>query len=452
MTVRDIVRITGGKLLSGDPNREIAPSVISTDSRTIKKGDLFLGLSGKNFRGEDFVAAAFKKGAIGAIATMFPPDIKNPKKIAIKVKDGVKALQSIAIYHRSGFKMPVVAVTGSNGKTTVKEMVWMALSSRYNVLKNEGTKNNHIGVPQTLLKLDGSHEACVLELGANHKGEIRDLSKIARPAVAVITNIGPSHLKFFGSLNGVYETKKEILEFLDKRGAVVVNGDDGFLLKMKPKTFRMIKFGFGRSNDFKARIVSIQNGRTKFILNDKEEFTLNVLGIHSVYNALAAIAVARLFFISYNKIRKALFNYRPERMRLGLENIRGITILNDSYNSNPMSMRSALEVMRSYPAKAKWIVAGDMMELGRKSINFHRMIGEIIAGENFDGLLTLGKLSRYTLTRARACGMSEDTLWHCSTHDEIADILKRNAGKGDVVLLKGSRGMRMEEVLNKLKG
>lgn len=450
MKVGNIVRITGGKLLSGDPEREVVPSMISSDSRTLKRGELFLGLSGENFRGEDFVAAALKKGAIGAIATRFPLQIKNSKRIAIEVKDGIEALQAIAIYHRSHFKIPVIAVTGSNGKTTVKEMIWKVLSAKYNILKNEGTKNNHIGVPQALLKLDESHKVCVLELGANHKGEIRVLSNVVRPTIAVITNIGPSHLEFFGSLGNVYKAKKEIVEFLDKRGTVIVNGDDRLLSNMKPKTFKMIKFGFGRSNAFRARIVSIQNGRTKFILNDKEGFTLNVLGVHNVYNGLAAIAVARLFSISYNKIKDALFNYSPERMRLDPEDVRGIAIINDSYNSNPMSMRSALEVMKYYPARAKWIVAGDMMELGRESVNFHKMIGEAIARENFNGLLTLGKLSKHMIAQARACGMKKCALWHCSTHVEIADILKRVARRGDVILLKGSRGMRMEEVLKKL--
>ncbi len=452
MRVEKIVEITRGRLLSGDPDIEIDPSRISTDSRSVKRAELFLALKGPNFDGSDFIEGAFKKGAIGAIVTTRPLFIKDSEKIMIVVKDTTRALEDIALYHRRNFKIPVIAVTGSNGKTTVKDMIWSLVSADYDVLKNEGTKNNHIGLPQTLLKLKRCHELCVLELGTNHRGEIRNLARVARPTVAVITNIGPSHLEFLGDLNGVYEAKKEIFEFLDrKKGLAVLNGDDEFLSKIKGKSFKIVRFGFGDSNDFRAEVVSIEKDNLKFVVNGKWEFELNLLGVHNIYNALAAIAVASKFGVSYRSMKNILSQYRPPEMRLSLATINGVRVINDSYNSNPMSMNSALETIKYYPAKARWVVSGDMLELGEQSVHFHRMAGRAIAESGANGLVAFGKLSRHTVSQAIASGMSENRIWHCSTHDEVATILRRITKKGDVVLLKGSRGMKMEEVLGKFK-
>jgi UDP-N-acetylmuramoyl-tripeptide--D-alanyl-D-alanine ligase len=376
----------------------------------------------------------------------------NKEKIIIHVKDTTKALQAIAAHHRRKFKIPVVCITGSNGKTTVKDMTWHLLSSKYNVLRNEGTKNNHIGVPQTLLKLNKEHDMCVLELGTNHKGEIALLADIARPTVAVFTNIGPSHLEFFGSLEGVFDAKKEMLGYLDKtKGLVITNGDDKFLSKIGGRKFKTVKYGFENSNDLSAQTLKHRAGNITFVVNDKMIFGLNLLGDHNIYNALAAIAVALNFGIKYKTIRQRFLDYKPTYMRLELEKVSGINILNDSYNSNPASMMRALDVVKNYPAKSRWIVSGDMLELGRQAEEFHRMIGESVASSNIDGLVTFGELSRHTHLRAKELGMKCDKLWHCSTHDEIAGLLKKNVKPGDVVLVKGSRSMRMEKVLNKFK-
>ena len=452
MKVKEIVKITGGKLLSGDPENTIEPADISTDSRDIKKGALFIALTGSNFDGNDFVGEVLKKGAIGAIISGTGGRRSGTGKIIIQVKDTTKALQAIAAHHRRKFQIPVVCVTGSNGKTTVKDMAWHILSSKYNVLRNEGTKNNHIGVPQTLLKLNSKHEICVLELGTNHKGEIALLAGIARPTVAVLTNIGPSHLEFLGDLKGVLEAKKEILRYLDKKnGLVILNGDDGLLSGISGKEFKILRYGFNGSNDLRAEALTSRSNNIIFVVNNRMVFELNLLGLHNVYNALAAIAAALHFGIGHRTIRETLVNYKPTNMRLELEKVSGINILNDSYNSNPMSMMRALEVVKHYPAKAKWIVSGDMLELGKESERFHRLIGEAIAKSDVEGLMTFGELSKHTLAQARALGMKRDKLWHCSTHDEIAKVLKKVAKKGDVVLLKGSRSMRMEKVLEKLK-
>lgn len=451
MKVKEIVKVTGGKLLAGSPETDIDLSKISTDSRTIKKGEFFLALSGPNFSGSDFVKDALKKGAMGAIAENMPLTDAGHGKVLIKVKNGTKALQDIAACHRNKFVIPVICVTGSNGKTTVKDMTAAVLSTYYNVLKNEGTKNNHIGVPQTLLKLQPDHDMCVLELGTNHRGEIRALAAIARPTIAVLTNIGASHLEFLKDLNGVYEEKKDILKFLDKKsGIVILNGDDEFLSKIKGPKSRVVRYGLKKSNNFSAEIVSTDKDRIAFLVNGKEGIELNLLGVHNVYNALAAIAVATRFKIGYDHIKNALALFRPTSMRLDLINAGKIDIINDSYNSNPLSMKTAVEAMKSHSARARWVVSGDMLELGKQSAHFHRMVGEMIASAGIEGLLTFGEFSKHTLSAALGAGMNEKRLWHCATHDEIVDILKEVMQDGDLVLVKGSRSMRMEKVVDKL--
>ncbi|OGW94427.1 MAG: hypothetical protein A3K16_03690 [Omnitrophica bacterium RIFCSPLOWO2_01_FULL_45_24] len=485
MKVQEILKITKGKLLSGDSTAEIDLATILTDSRNIKTGEFFLPLKGNNFDGEEFIGEAFKKGAVGAFTirqgaraqACLPRTISaqglparlsasasasqgrdgkpragvGQEKIIIQVKNTTKALQEIAHEHRIRFDIPVIGVTGSNGKTTVKDMTAKVLSSKYKVLKNEGTKNNHIGLPQTLLKLKKYHEICILEMGTNHKGEIRSLADIARPNIAVITNIGPSHLEFLKDLKGIFESKKEIFEFLDEDSLVILNGDDKYLSKIKNNKFKIMRFGFNKVNDFRASIVSTEKDKIVFLLNNKSPFVLNLAGIHNIYNALAAIAVARHFELDYDSIKKGLAECVPAYMRLNIKNIDGVVVIDDAYNSNPLSMRAALETIKSYPAKSRWIVSADMLELGEKENYFHRGVGEAVVRGGFDGLVTFGKLSQQTSSAALKSGMAKNRIWHCSNHEEIAAVLRKVAKAGDVVLIKGSRTMKMEKVLEILK-
>lgn len=452
MKVSEILKITPGKLLAGERDADIDLSKVSTDSRTIKRGEFFIALRGPNYCGSLFLRDAFKKGAVGAIVESADISVKDTGKILIKVKDAAKALRNIAAAHRAKFRIPVICITGSNGKTTVKDMIAAILSEKYRVLKNEGTKNNHIGVSRTLLKLKEEHEICVLEFGTNHKGEIETLSGIAGPTLAVITNIGPSHLKYFAGIGGVYKEKIHILDSLGKGGVAVINGDDPLLAGIKSGRFKALRYGVGRSNDFRASDISAGGLELKFRVNDGREYLLKLLGIHNVHNALAAIAVASQFKVGPDAARRALLNFKPASMRLDPLSVNGIFIINDSYNSNPASMKAALDAIRAYQGGAKWIVSGDMLELGREAARFHRMAGKLIADSAAAGLFTFGRLSKHTLSGAFACGMKKRSLWHYSTHNEIADTLKRVARAGDVVLVKGSRGMRMEKVIERLKG
>lgn len=450
MKVSELLKTTKGKLLSGDPDRAIEPSKISTDSRAVKEGAFFIALKGPRFDGADYADEAFRKGAIGALMGHRKPAMKDRRKVIImQVADTTKALEDIAAHHRMKFEIPVIAVTGSNGKTATKDMIWQMLSTNYHVLRNEGTKNNNIGVSQTLLQLKKSHDICVLELGTNHKGEIARLGHIAKPSLAVITNIGPSHLESLGTLQGVFEAKKEMLGYFHHKGLVILNGDDKFLSRIKDPKINIARFGLGKSNDFRAADIYIDKESLEFLLNGRHGFKLKLLGIHNIYNALAAIAVASQFGITYDDMSRALLDYRPGDMRLNLKSaLDGVNIIDDSYNSNPLSMKMALEVLKRYPARSKWVVCGDMLELGMQGRYFHKRMGRQIARSGVKGFLAFGALSKTAASQARRYGM--DNVWHCSTHDEIAGILKRVTSKGDLVLIKGSRGMKMEETIRKL--
>ncbi|MDO8536407.1 MAG: UDP-N-acetylmuramoyl-tripeptide--D-alanyl-D-alanine ligase [Candidatus Omnitrophota bacterium] len=453
MNINEMIKAVKGRLISGGRGgTDIDLSTISTDSRTVKEGDFFLPLKGNNFNGEDYIEAAFKNGAIGTFTTVDGRWSTAYGKIVIRVKDTTDALQMLAHRNRVKYKVPVVGVTGSNGKTTVKDMIAKVLSSKFNVLKNEGTKNNHIGVPLTLLKLNKSYDICVVEMGTNHHGEIRLLADIARPTVVVITNIGPSHLEFLRDLKGVFAAKREILEALSKESLAIVNGDDEYLSKIKSSDFKVMRFGMNTSGDFHASRVTIDEAGIKFTLNDRSSFALGLIGAHNVYNALAAIAVAYNFDISYLDTKKALSEYSPAGMRLNAIQAGGITVINDAYNSNPLSMRSAIEALIGYPAKGKWIVSADMLELGQGEEEFHKTVGETIARSGFSGLITFGPLSKHTSSRALECGMDKKRVWHCSDRAKIVDILKNSMNEGDAVLVKGSRAMKMEEVAENLKG
>jgi UDP-N-acetylmuramoyl-tripeptide--D-alanyl-D-alanine ligase len=452
MKIAHILKATGGSLISGDADADINVASISTDSRTIGRGAFFVPLKGNNYDGERFVGDALKKGAKGAFVTSrsTPLAVAGAKRAIICVKDTTRALQDIAHAHRMMFKAAVIGITGSNGKTMTKDMTAHVLSAAFRVLKNEGTKNNHIGVPQTLLRLNAAHDICVLEMGANHPGEIRTLAGIARPDIAVITNIGPSHLEFFGDLDGVHGAKSEILEYLGPCSEAIVNGDDTYLSRLKKKRFGVTKFGFDDRNDLSASLVYAGSGGIEFLLNDRQRFRLNVLGTHNVYNALAAIAIARRFGMTYGAIRKALGTFRATSMRLNIKNVNGISVINDAYNSNPSSMRCALNTMKDITAISKWIVSADMLELGRHEEHFHKALGESVAKMGFDGLITFGRLSRHACERAMECGMDSDRVWNCSTRNDVVDILRKVAKRGDAVLVKGSRAMKMEEVVEKI--
>lgn len=452
-TSKDIVTAVRGRLLSGNPD-EILTGV-STDTRKIKSGELFLAIKGEKFDGHSFILDAVSKGAGGVLVQeggITNANFKLPDNISfISVSDSIRALGDIGNFHRSRFNIPVVGITGSNGKTTVKEMTTAILSKKFNVLKNFGTENNNIGVPMTLMRLAGEHAIAVLEMGTNHLGEIRRLSEIARPTTAIITNIGPSHLEYLEDTDTVFKAKQEILEYMDKDAKLILNYDDEYLSRIKTD-LKITWFGLNKAADFHADKISIEPEGITFRLNEEWDISLGVLGRHNVYNALAAIACAWDFGITIDEIRDALKEFRVPNMRMEVKRFGDIKIINDTYNANPQSMKQAIEALRDMATEGrKVLIAGDMLELGTFSGRFHHLVGKQAAESGIDLIVAVGKLAEYISNGAQEAGMSQRKIKLCAFTKEAREKVLGLVKKGDTVLVKGSRAMRMEEIVNDLE-
>lgn len=459
--VDELVEATAGRLVYGRRDKSVRG--ISIDSRTFRPPDAFIAIKGTNFDGHDFIPEVIKKGATCIISEK--KGIKScPRHAArdtrritfIEVKDTTKALGDIARFRRSQFDIPVIAITGSSGKTTTKEMIAQTLSGSLNVLKNEGTKNNHIGVPLTLLGLTARHEAVVLELGTNHFGEIAYLTRICQPTIGVITNIGPSHLEFFKSLEGVFREKFSLIKNLKNPGIAVLNAD---CLSFSKELARVTKnrcqldFGIKNNADFFASSLKAVLGGWQFLVNKKYKLTLRTLGYYNIYNALAAVAVGRLLGVQHKDLARALerFDFPAGRLKcIALDNV---TFIDDTYNSNPLSLEQALNALARCKVKGRKIfVMGDMLELGDKGEKLHAKVGPQVA-RICDALITVGRLSKTSAERARTCGLDYRNIFTCGTSQEAREVLYKRIApqKNDIVLVKGSRCMKMEEVLNPLR-
>lgn len=448
-TIQELAEITKGRI-SWYEGRGFEVGGISIDSRTLKKGEAFVAIRGRRFNGHDFIDKAVAKGA-ACIIKEYSFQTKENRLPIIEVRDTIKALGEIARAHRLKMSIPLVAITGSNGKTSAKEMIARVLGQRYNVLKNEGTKNNHIGVPLTLLQLNHSYEAAVLELGTNNFGEIKNLSSIALPNIGIVTNIGKAHLQAFQNLYGVCREKMSLLKNLQRPRIVLLNGDDQFLKSRLPglkSNYFIATFGLKRRNDFFAEKISIKRRKISFCANGKHKLTLNTLGRKNVYNALAAIAIGRLFGVSYREISTALAKFSFPEGRLKLVRDDGRLIIDDSYNSNPNSLLEALEVLKNFKIKGRKIfIMGDMLELGRDSEKLHIDVGDKL-GAVCDILITVGKFSRLAALQAKKKGFDPESIFICRDRFQARKVLSERIPlkKDDLILIKGSRSMKMEEV------
>lgn len=443
--ISELVKATGGKLICG--NKNLAVNGVSTDSRSIKNGEVFIAIKGENFDGYDFIDDAIRKGA----SCIIGDKIAKSAVACIKVNDPVKALGDIAHYHRKKFCIPIVAVTGSNGKTTTKDMIAWLLQKDFCVLKNEGTKNNHIGLPVTLLKLRKEHQVAVLEAGTNHFGEVAYLSKVCEPNIGVITNIGPSHLEHLKDLNGVFKEKYTLINKLKSPYIGILNSDDALLNRQLVSKIRkpfILGFGIKEKSDFNASGIKYHASRIEFYVNCKNRFTLNTLGAHNIYNALAAIAVARIIGLEYNDIAARLAEFSFPQGRLNLIKLKNVSFIDDTYNSNPLSLSSALETLSIIESKGRKIfVMGDMLELGGKKELLHQKAGAQVA-RVCDTLISVGILSKFAAEAAEKHGLHSDKIFTCNTSTEAKDILfnRLNLHEDDIVLVKGSRCMKMEEI------
>ncbi len=449
----EIIRVTRGNVVNGAADTVVKS--ISIDSRTIKKGDLFIAIKGDNFDGHDFVVDALKKGACGAIVggknigDFSLTSEYAEKKNLIKVKDTLKALGDISSYYRDRFDIPFIAVTGTCGKTTTKDMLFHLLSARLKVLRNEGTKNNHIGLPITLFQLDKSFDVAVLELGMNHLGEIDYLSKILKPNVGIITNVGEAHLEFVKNINGVLMAKEELLKNLSSSALAILNADDPRLKAIGHKyNFKKVTFGIKNKCDFRASHLDIGKAIIRFKLNGRDTFKLRMLGMPNVYNALAAIACSSMLGMGVKILREAFESFKAPDMRMKTVSFRDMLIIDDTYNANPLSAKNAIDAISGFNGGRKIAVFSDMLELGRYTRRFHRRIGNYIACKKIDILVTVGALSKDMASGAIEAGMRDEDVHSFKTKKEALKMLNKETRPKDIILFKGSRLTKMEELLN----
>ncbi len=426
---------------------------ISTDTRTIVKGELFLALRGPNFAGHEFIEEAFERGACGAMVERSWVERGGGSTAGplLVVPSTLEALGTIARHYRRRFDLPVIGVVGSAGKTTTKEMIATVLARKYQVLKTIGTENNEVGVPKTLLQLTQKHEAVVLELAARKFGDIKYLCSCAQPTIGVLLNIGTAHIEFFGSVEGVAKAKGELLEYLDESCMALVNADDCVVVKEVKRTKgRLLAFSLERESQFRGEgLVLDQEGRGHFSLQTIS-LDLKIPGRHNVYNALAAAAVGRILDLPWEDIRDALASFQAPPMRGEILRKNGIGIINDTYNANPGSLQAALELLKDLDAAGgrKIVVLGDMLELGQQSAALHADIGRRLTALNIDLFFATGPLSAETIKAARRAGMREEQTRHFEDKSDLGDYLSTILQEKDIVLVKGSRGMKLEEVID----
>jgi UDP-N-acetylmuramoyl-tripeptide--D-alanyl-D-alanine ligase len=428
---------------------------VSIDSRTVREGELFVAIRGDRFDGHDFVPDAIRKGAWGAIVerpvleARFP--VMSGLRNVIPVEDSLLSLQEMSLMHRKKFTLPVIGVTGSNGKTTTKEMLAAILRQLGPVLKNEGNLNNHIGVPLTLFKLDAHHRAAIIEMGMSGLGEIELLTRLAMPTVGVITNIGPAHLQFLGSTDGVAQAKGELLMGMRSDSTAVLNADDRYFNALRAKcTGRVLSFGMAGPADVRAAELEQQQELTDFRLQAggrSVTVRLRAVGRHNVANALAAAAAATALEVPLETVKFGLEEFRPVAMRSELRALQGRTFIADCYNANPASMLAALESLAVLGGSRSAAVLGDMLELGDAAEAAHREVGAAAARLGIGLLIATGPLARHVVAGAVAAGMAGDRVLEAGSTAQAAKLLRERTRPGDTVLVKGSRGMKMETVL-----
>lgn len=455
LSVGEILEATGGRLVAGRLSQLIHR--FSTDTRTLQPGSLFVALRGKRFDGHDFLGEAVAQGALGLLFSDLDKLPSTPSVLLIHVEDTLAALGEIARAWRRRHSIPLVAVTGTNGKTTTKEMTCSVLSQRKRVLASPGNFNNLVGLPLTLLLLRSSHETAVVELGMSALGEIRRLSEVCQPDVGVITNIGEAHLESLHSVEHVARAKGELLLFLEGERAAVLNLDDPRSHSLFPQVRgRLLTFGLSSKADLWADRMKLSASGTHFLLHRGREaiaIALPAIGFHNVYNALAAAAVGTIFGLELGEIAKGLQEVRLAPMRLERSRLpSGAFVVNDAYNANPASMRAAIETFfRVKEGEEAILVVGDMLELGERAKEAHWEVGAFIAPFDPDLLITVGKESSRIGEGAIASGLPPEKVYHCQDQAEAMAILKEHLSENTWILLKASRAMRLEEVLDGLR-
>lgn len=452
ISIAEVVKVTKGVLKSG--KKDISIKDISINSRTINENSLFFAIKGKHFDGHNFLGEAFKKGALGAVVSR-EVDLPYGEKVIIKVADTIKALGKIALYNRSRFANTLIAITGSNGKTTTKEMVASVISKKYKVCKSSESYNNEIGLPLTLLKILPSHEIIVVEMGMNSLGEIDNLAKISKPNIGVITNIGQTHLENLVSIENVFKGKIELLSNLTKDRVAILNADDPFTERIR-KVFKgkIITVGIKNKADYTATSIKQKSiSCISFDIEKKaEDVKIKRIGIHNVYNALVAFALGCFFEIDASLVKKGLLDTEYPAGRVRVINKKDIIIIDDTYNANPCSMKRAVDALINMPQAKRYImVVGDMAELGKQAKELHREVGKYIAQKKkINLLLTLGELGEQIGEGAKNFDFPEENIFCYKDKSKLAQAIKKILEPHDYILIKGSRMMNMEEIVKEI--
>ena len=491
--VKDLIKLCDAELVCGKENEVL--DNFTKDTREVEKGCTFVGFEGENVDGNLLYEEALKNGASVCILTK--ESVKDKidaralkrkyeDRAVILVENTIKAIQQLASYKRGLYNIPVVGVTGSVGKTSTKDIIASVMAKKYNVLKTLGNYNSQIGLPFTVLRLK-DNDAMVAEMGMNGLGEISKLAQIARPSIAVITNVGTAHIGVLGSRENILKAKLEILDGLEPNGTLVINNDNDMLHEWyehanverttekelsipsteeniekvengqetdRAQNYNIVTFGINNKSDFMPYDITFSDNGSRYKINvDGKEYNVNISvgGEHFVLNSLCAIAVGRLLNIDMEDILAGIANFELTKRRMQVEkNKQGVTIINDAYNANLDSMKAAIDYLGKINAKNKISVLGDMLELGEFSKELHERVGEEVQKNKIDILITVGDCARDIARKAQECGMDKEKIYICNSNDEAIELLKKLAKEGDAVLLKASNGMNFEQIFQKI--
>lgn len=447
LSLKEIVQVTGAEANS---DADIFFEGVSTDSRRISEGMLFVALKGENSNGESFTRDAFKKGAAAVLVSKTAKRI--PEGIVLKVEDTLEAYRQIAGAWRERFDIPIVAVTGSNGKTTTKDLTAAALNGWGHVLKTSGNFNNEIGVPMTLLEINEKHQAAVVEIGMRGLGQIESLAEVVKPTIGIVTNVSEAHIELLGSIENIAKAKGELVEAIKSGGTIILNADNPHTLQMKNivrEGVKILTYSLEKgAADFVAKNILIGSVSTEFTLDfhGKEyNFEIPMLGRHNVSNALGAIAAGYAVGLTVPEVQRGFSTLTTTKMRYEVIRRDGLTIINDAYNASPASMRAAIRTTSEVYNGRLIAVLGDMLELGEISEKVHREIGEELVENKFDTLITLGELGKFIAAGARDAGLKN--VYTFDTHEDAAKKILELVHDGDTILFKASHVMHMEKII-----
>ncbi len=463
ITLRELLEATGGKLCGENSDGQTEITGVSSDNRRIEEGYVFFAFIGENNDGHKYVDAALKAGAAGCVVSRVPDEIRSDR-FYVLVPDTIRAAGDLARYYRSRFRIPVIGITGSVGKTTTKDMIASVLSQKFNVLKTEGNFNNNIGLPRTLFRIGNDTEIAVTEMGMNHLGEISYLTRIAKPTALTITNIGEAHIGNLGSRDNIFRAKCEIFEGLQENGFAVLNGDDEYLRKiaLSPENYfpdaadfrqtdraeekRVLLVGSSDGCDFRASDLSEDvNGLSFTAHTPQGDYKVRVpaQGRHLIYPALTAAAFGWRFGLTSEEITKGILEYQATKMRMETHVCpHGIIVYNDTYNANPQSMKAGIETLAHTAGKTHVAVLGDMFELGAMEEKLHREVGAFAADSDIDVLVAVGKAAGFIADQAKKNGLKQ--VYSCPDKEEAGRVLGSLVADNTAFLVKASRGMALE--------